>query len=304
MFDYLIGDPHSRYHPVDLIGRLIALIEMMLLKDEYSRVKKRFLGVVLVVAVLVILMIITKGIYSLLTTVKYGPTIFSIFLIWSAVSPRALGRAGSELANLLKAGRIKAARKKLSLIVSRDTAALDESQIAQGAIESMAENTVDALIAPIFYALLGGPLGAIVYRTVNTMDSMVGYRSERYIDFGRAAAKLDDYLNYLPARLSPVILAFAALLVNKRFFQTIKTALANGGNHPSPNSGIAEASMAGALGIRLGGPIIYGGKKRLFGYLGDGNRPRTADISRAVKLLYLSEALIILSLIVPIFIFR
>lgn len=302
VFDHFIGDPHTPYHPIALIGRLIARIESLLLRNTASAIKKRLSGIALVITVAIIIVAFVEAIYFIVAPIKYGRMIFSIFLIWSVVSPRALGRSGVEIADLIKEERIEIARRRLSLIVSRDTASLNNSQIAQGAIESIAENTVDALIAPIFYALLGGPLGAILYRTVNTMDSMVGYRNERYIDFGWAAARLDDCLNYLPARLCAFILALAALLAKKRFFQTIKTSLTDGGNHPSPNSGIAEASMAGALNIRLGGPIYYSGKKRCFGYLGDGRLPREADIRAAVKLLKMSNAIIILSLLPVIFI--
>ncbi len=179
--------------------------------------------------------------------------------------------AGHALAvfKALDRGDLPAARQKAAFMVSRDTGALDEAETARAAVESVAENTVDGVTAPLLFAVLGGPAAAMMYKAVNTLDSMFGYKTERYLKFGWAAARLDDAVNYIPARITAALVPLAAVLVGARPLQSLRCLVRDGKKHPSPNSGLAEAAMAGALGVRLGGVSSYFGEPSTKPYLGD-----------------------------------
>lgn len=215
----------------------------------------------------------------------------------STSSAVALTAAGRELrsvamgiADLLEAGDINAARAELPRLVGRDPSELDESGVAAAVIESVAENSVDAVVAPAFWAIAAGAPGAAAYRAVNTMDAMVGRRDERYINFGWAAARLDDVANYVPARL------FAALVtvLRPRQARAIWAAIRrNAAAHPSPNAGVAEAAVAAAIGRELGGPLRYGTRQENRPRLGVGPRPTTDDIRPAVRLASQAEVLLV-----------
>jgi adenosylcobinamide-phosphate synthase len=172
-------------------------------------------------------------------------------------------------------------------MVGRDTEHLNETGITRAAVESVAENTVDGVLAPLFFAFLGGPVAAMAYKAVNTLDSTFGYRNERYVHFGWASARLDDAANYLPARLAPPLIALAALFLGGSPPNALRICRRDGGRHVSPNSGLSEAAVAGALGIRLGGPVRRQGKTQDMPYLGDPLRPLEKDhIRRANALMF------------------
>jgi adenosylcobinamide-phosphate synthase len=160
----------------------------------------------------------------------------------------------------LAAGDLPLARQRVAMIVGRDTDQLDEAGIARAAVESVAESTVDGVTAPLFFALIAGPVGAMVYRAVNTLDSTFGYKDGRYLHFGWASARIDDVANLIPARLTAPLIAAAALLLRQRPLQSLKILLRDGRKHESPNAGLPEAAMAGALGVQLGGLNTYGGE--------------------------------------------
>ncbi|NCO68147.1 MAG: cobalamin biosynthesis protein CobD, partial [Nitrospirae bacterium] len=160
----------------------------------------------------------------------------------------------------IRAKDIIEARKKLSCIVGRDTQNLSEDGVVKAAAESIAENTNDGIIAPLFYLILGGPVLAITYKAINTLDSMVGYKNDRYIHFGWFSARVDDVANFIPARIAGMLIVISSFLLRKNFKDSLKTMLRDSKKHSSPNSGISEAAMAGALGIRLGGGAFYQGK--------------------------------------------
>jgi adenosylcobinamide-phosphate synthase len=211
----------------------------------------------------------------------------SALFLWSTISIRSLDRAAREILGLLRRGDLATARRRLSLIVGRDTERLGAAEITRATVETVAESISDGVIAPLFYFLLGGAPLACAYRAVNTLDSMVGYRSERYRDFGMAAARLDDVANFLPARLTALLLVGSALLLGLDWRQAWRIAWRDGARHPSPNSGYTEAAVAGALGVQLGGLNYYQGQPSLRPRLGE---PATAlepgHIAGAIRMLY------------------
>jgi adenosylcobinamide-phosphate synthase len=189
----------------------------------------------------------------------------------------------------LKAGNIEEARGKVSLLVGRDTDILDEAGIVRATVESVAENTVDGVTAPLFFAFLAGPVGAILYKAVNTLDSTFGYKNERYREFGWASARLDDVANYIPARLTAMIIPVAAVILQLSPLNSLRILLRDGKKHPSPNSGLTEAAVAGALKVQLGGLNYYFGQPSMRPTLGDPVKELGKnDILRANALMFVT----------------
>ena len=185
------------------------------------------------------------------------------------ISPRSLAEAGQELHHLLIIGDIEEARRKVGWIVGRDTDKLDEPEIVRATVETVAENTVDGIVSPLFFFMIGGLPLAIAYRAANTMDSMIGYKNDKYIYFGRTAARLDDVMNYIPARLTALLFIASATMLRLDYKNAITMMKRDANKHPSPNGGYAEATVAGALHIRLGGYNSYFGKMSFREYMGD-----------------------------------
>ncbi|MDI3328129.1 MAG: adenosylcobinamide-phosphate synthase CbiB [Alicyclobacillaceae bacterium] len=205
---------------------------------------------------------------------------------WIAVAPRSLAEAGRKVAEPLRRGDLPAARRAAGMIVSRCTEDLPEEEIVRAAVESISENIVDAVVAPLLYAFFGGGPAAMAYRAANTLDAMVGYRNRRYRDFGWASARLDDVLNWIPARLTAVLLTAAAGMLGYDARGACRAVRKDARRHPSPNGGWPEAAVAGALGIRLGGWNVYHGRRSFRPYLGRAKRPlEVGDIGRAAELM-------------------
>jgi adenosylcobinamide-phosphate synthase len=204
---------------------------------------------------------------------------FRMLCVWTVLGGRSLAREALRLADALDQGDLDAARRRAPALVGRDPAHLDAGELARAAVESVAENTGDAIVAPLFWCAVAGAPAAAAYRAANTLDAMVGHRSERYLEFGWAAARLDDAANWVPARLGVALVALVA-----GSFGPARTARRDGRSHPSPNAGLLEAAFAGALGVRLGGRNVYDGRAQLRPALGDGRPPAAADIRRAVRL--------------------
>ena len=261
LIDTLVGDPRSSWHPVALIGRLIAWLESVLLVTSDSSLQKRLKGAVLVVTVLAA----TYGIIWFLLAqlaVYFSPTVVIVleaFLLSFTISPRSLSQAGLQIRQRILAGDIPDAQRQVGMIVGRDTHNLGEREITRATVETMAENIVDGIVSPLFFAWLGGVPLAFLYRAVNTMDSMIAYRNERYGDFGMVAARVDDVCNYIPARITGVLVIIAAAILGHQAVGAAQAIWRDAAKHPSPNSGISEAGVAGALGIQLGGLNYYGG---------------------------------------------
>lgn len=270
LLDILIGDPQVSWHPVALIGRMISWWEGILYRKGMSPGKQRLAGVGLVI--LCVLPVLFALYFVLVHLKSYNNLFFiilSALLLWSTISVHSLNRAAREILGLLKKGDLKRARDAVRFIVGRDTDNLDEKEIARATVETVAENISDGIIAPLFYFLIGGAPLACAYRVINTLDSMVGYRNERYLNFGWFAARLDDVANFIPARLTTLLLFLSAFVLRANWRGSIKAVLRDSKKHPSPNSGYPEAAVAGALGIQLGGVNYYGGKPSFRALLGD-----------------------------------
>ena len=255
LLDIMIGDPRWFPHPVRMIGVCIEYTENILRKLVPS---ERVAGIFLAFIIVVGTYLVTYQILVFFYEIRWSLGILvSIIIIFFSLSTRDLLRETGNVLSALKSGNLKKARKNLSRIVGRDTQNLNEQQVAAGCIETSAENIVDGIIAPLFYAFIGGPALAMAYKSINTLDSMVGYKNEKYLNFGWASAKLDDIANFIPARIAAIILPISSYICGADYSNSVKILKRDGQKHPSPNSGIPEAAIAGALGIRLGGPSIY-----------------------------------------------
>ncbi|MDQ1446042.1 MAG: adenosylcobinamide-phosphate synthase [Acidimicrobiaceae bacterium] len=261
--DRAFGEPPVTPHPVSLFGRAMRGVESRVWRDS------RPAGVV------------HAGAGLTLGVAAGAATRSTALATYVAVAGRALGQAAMAVADALEAGDLDLARERLPALVGRDPTGLDEKEIARAAVESVAENTVDAVVAPALWALALGAPGALGYRAVNTMDAMVGHRSERYARYGWAAARLDDAAGLVPARVTALMVAAVRPGAAKAIRRTVR---ADAPAHPSPNSGVAEAAFAAALGLRLGGESRYGDRVELRPPLGDGRPPEPADIASAVRL--------------------
>lgn len=289
LFDALIGDPRSKFHPVVLIGKLISSLEKILRRDSDGYIKKICMGGVLVSLVLLIsygagvLILILVSFTKSLTVKIFVEAITLSFMI----SPRSLAEAARELYYLLTVGNLAQARYKVGWIVGRDTNYLNEGEIVRATVETVSENTVDGIISPLFYFAVGGLPLAIAYRAVNTMDSMLGYKNEKYFYFGRVAARLDDVANFIPARITAILFIAAALILNLDYKNAFNMMRRDAHKHPSPNGGYAEATVAGALNIQLGGINSYFGVPHFRAYMGDPNEIlEPAHILGAIRLMY------------------
>ena len=216
-------------------------------------------------------------------------------LLSFTISPRSLAAAGKEIQQYLWADDLAEARKKVGWIVGRDTQSLDASEVTRATVETIAENIVDGIIAPFFFFFLGGVPLAVAYRAANTMDSMIGYKNDKYLYFGRAAARLDDVLNYIPARITGILLVLAAGILRLDMKNSWRIMRRDAAQHPSPNGGFPEAATAGALGIRLGGMNSYFGKPHFRAYMGDPLETLAAPhITGAIRLMYTATVLFLL----------
>jgi adenosylcobinamide-phosphate synthase len=253
VMDLILGDPRWLPHPVKLIGRMAAGLESPM---------RRAISNARLAGIATALMVI--GITGLLTALlvigayRINPicgNAVSILLLYTTFAARDLASHSAAVYRALKKGDLEHARYRVSWMVGRDTDCLDESGVVRAAVESVAENTVDGVTAPLFFAALGGPIGAMAYKAINTLDSTLGYKNERYIDFGWASARIDDLANYVPARFTAPVVVLAACIMKLRPANALRICLRDSGKHASPNSGITEAAFAGAMGVQLGGPL-------------------------------------------------
>ena len=285
VLDLLLGDPFGSFHPVVWIGKLISVLTGKLLKENDSSAIKRLKGRIIVIIVIAIsvlatgfCVIIAYNINSIL-----GIAVEAI-ITYQCLATKSLYTESMKVYYALKDTSLEAGRTAVSMIVGRDTAALDEAGVTKAAVETVAENTSDGVIAPLIYLAIGGPVLGICYKAINTMDSMIGYKNDKYMDFGRAAAKLDDVVNFVPARISAVLMIIATLFLGKKYntVNAIYIFKRDRFNHPSPNSAQTESVCAGALGIQLAGPASYFGKLKEKPYIGDMLRKiEVEDIKRA-----------------------
>jgi len=289
LLDQLLGDPPAWPHPVRWIGRLIQYLETLL----RPFLPERLGGIVLLLVVTTAAGGLTWLVLELAGWVHEGARLaLASVLVYFGLAARSLECETLQVLEPCRRDDWTMARQRLSLIVGRDTDNLAPEAIYRACIETVAENTSDAVVAPLFYAALAGPVGMWVFKAISTLDSMVGYRNERYLRFGWASARMDDLANFVPARLTWLLLALAALLTGDRAGQALRLGWRDGRKHPSPNAAWAEAAMAGALGVQLGGPSTYGGNPSLKPFLGEATQPLTpAKVRQAIRLMRVASAL-------------
>lgn len=292
ILDLLLGDPRWLPHPVAGIGRLIAVQERVLRRIvQNERAGGILLLIMTVGASAAAAWLILKGAFLLHPIIGF---ILSALLGWTCLAARSLHGESRMVADAIVRGDLASARTNLSCIVGRDTADLDEPALWRATVETVAENTSDGVVAPLLCLMLGGPVLAIAYKAVNTLDSMVGYKNERYIWFGWASARFDDLANWLPARITGLLMVLEAPLAGFSMTRAWWIMVRDGRNHASPNSGIPEAAAAGALGVQLGGTSSYFGKPVVKPTIGDPLRPLSRDAYRGVvRLMYGAEVLLV-----------
>ena len=266
ILDLLLGDPQTAWHPVRFIGRLIEAAEKKLNRGPLRKTAGLSLVILTTGATSIAVWGLMRASAAIHEFLFYA---VSVLLIYFSLSTRSLAEEADKIQTNLKNGDVLQARKNLSMIVGRDTDRLDESEIIRATVETVAESTMDGIVAPLFYAFLGGPVLVWVYKTVNTLDSMVGYKNERFKEFGWAAAKLDGLLNFIPAKTTSLLINVAMLCCGKNWRDSINWTGKFIFKGPEVNSDATEASMAGGLGIRLGGTNYYGSQAVQKPFLGD-----------------------------------
>ena len=282
ILDLLIGDPRWLPHPVEGIGWLIGKLEGPL--GRFGRTGGVLLTVTVVGITYVSTYIVLRLSYNCDMRLGFAA---SCVLIYLSLATRDLDVEVRRVYHSLEGGDVARARWHLSRVVGRDTEGLNQDEVVRAAVETVAENTVDGVISPLFYVFLGGPCLAWAYKAVNTLDSMVGYRDERYRELGWFPARLDDAANWLPARISAILIIMSAFVLRMRWRDAFKIVLRDGRKSASPNSGIPEAGFAGALGIQLGGVNYYRGTPRRTPLVGERVKDREPeDITRAIRLMY------------------
>ncbi|MBQ6180424.1 MAG: cobalamin biosynthesis protein CobD [Ruminococcus sp.] len=293
ILDCIIGDPYNIPHPIKLIGRLISALETTVRK-YFSNLRK---GGILLAMIVIILSTVVPLVILVLCyhiSVILGIAAESIFCCYM-LAARCLCKESMKVCKAAESGDIEAARRAVSMIVGRDTAVLDMDGIIRAAVETVAENTSDGVTAPLFYMGFGGAVGGFFYKSVNTMDSMIGYRNKKYIDIGRYAAKLDDILNYIPSRLTAILMAVSAPIFRLDGCNSLRIWRRDRRKHASPNSAQTESACAGALHIRLAGDAWYFGELHKKPYIGDDDRPvETNDIRRANQMMYGTSILMLI----------
>ncbi len=267
LLDLILGDPRWLPHPIRWMGKAIEALEPRFRHLRLTLVQS---GLLFALALIGAAWLSAALLLWLAAFVHPGAAIvLEILMVYFALSTRSLESAAMSVHAALKSGDLETARRQAAMIVGRDTAELSKTGVARAAVETVAENLVDGVISPLFFAAIGGGPLAMAYKMVNTLDSMVGYKNIRYWEFGRASAKIDDAANFLPARLSVPFIALAAHLLSRTGKRALITAMKEGDKHASPNAGFPEAAFAGALGVWLGGPNSYGGQvvtKPVIGY--------------------------------------
>lgn len=296
LIDFVIGDPPRWPHPVRWIGHLINVVQRAVRRLCHSDRALRIGGGVMWLLVVGLTYGVAWGVLRFAAWVHpwlgWGVEVWMIFTV---LAGRCLARSAEDVARPLRDNNLTESRIKLSWIVGRDTSALQPEQINRAVVETVAENTVDGIIAPLFFLLLGGAPLAMAYKAVNTLDSMVGYKHEKYRAIGMVSARLDDAANFIPARLSWLLISVAAWLCRLDAARALRIGWRDRYNHSSPNCAWSEAAVAGALGIRLGGPNDYFGQRVEKPWIGDARRDIAIDdISRTIRLMWVSSTLALL----------
>jgi adenosylcobinamide-phosphate synthase len=298
VLDVLLGDPRWFPHPVRGLGWLIVKGERALRRLGAGPVRELLYGALLTGGVV---LVASASAFALLWLSRsFGFELFvESLLAWTTLATRSLDREARAVVRLWSGGRHPEARGALSRIVGRDTEALDESELSRAVVETVAESSNDGVVAPLFYLALGGPVAALGYKAVNTLDSMIGHLEPPYLYFGKAAARLDDVCNYVPARLTAVLIALAAIFAGGRPTLAWRVFRRDGSKHPSPNAGQPEAAMAGTLGVRLGGENRYDGALSVKPFLGEElPPPRLSDAVKSLTVMWVVSLVAFLAALV------
>ena len=305
ILDLLIGDPNNPFHPVRGIGLLASKLETIFRKLLKNSLK--IAGLIVWMITIVLTFAITYGIIFVCMKInKYLGIIVQGIIIYFCISAKGLVVEGYKVIKYLNEGNIEKSRKQLSYIVGRDTESLDSKGITRAVIETIAENMSDGVIAPILFAGIFGAAGSMAYKAVNTMDSMFGYKNDKYIEFGYFPAKLDDLFNYIPARVTGILIIISSFFLKRDYKNSFKIYKRDRYNHTSPNSAHPEAAMAGALDIQLGGANYYFGKIVEKPVIGDKIKEiEINDVKKTAEILYLSAVMgFILMVIIKFIIYR
>lgn len=292
ILDMIFGDPHTGMHPICLIGNLIAILDSALNKENVNRNRRIARGALTAAAVIVV----STAFPLIIEIISFNINIWLFFVAetvmdYFVIAAKSLKKESMLVCAAMEAGDTEGARRAVSMIVGRDTKVLDKEGIIKAAVETVAENSSDGVIAPVFYTALCGAAGGFFYKSVNTMDSMLGYINDRYEAFGKAAARLDDVLNYIPSRLSALFIIAAAKFTGLNAAGAWKIFRRDRMKHASPNSAQTESACAGALDVRLAGNAWYGGVLHEKPYIGDDIRPiEPEDIRKACRLMYAASA--------------
>lgn len=295
IIDFFVGDPHAIPHPVVAIGKLISFLDRKLrIGDSDKRDILRGVWTVLIVSAVSI----AVPSFILWVMWKIHPVAYlavNSIMCAQIVAARELVRECSAVEKALEKGDIEGARKAVSYVVGRDTEALDKEDICRAAVETIAENGSDGVIAPLFWMFLFGAVGGFFYKAVNTMDSMLGYKNEKYLYFGRAAARTDDFVNFIPSRISALLMIVSCPLCHLDGKNALRIFRRDRFKHKSPNAAQTESVFAGALNVRLNGPAFYGGVLHEKEYLGDDTRPiAPADIKKSGHLMYTASFMMLI----------
>jgi len=295
VLDLIFGDPQNVVHPVQVIGKIISAGEKVLLRKKYKFLAGAVLNIFTVSMTYTSMYLISKSV-----KISVFFILIEIYLMYTIFSINSLAREGNRVYRILKEGDIEKARKDLSYLVSRDTETMDEKMIIRSTMETISENTVDGIVAPMFYMFLGEMPLAMAYKAINTLDSMVGYKNEKYMDFGKFSAKVDDAANFIPARITGILIVLASMILGYDYKNSLKIFIRDRKNHSSPNSAHSEASVAGALGVQFGGKVSYFGKEIDKPTIGDKTKEfELEDIRKNIRIMYVTSflSLIIFSLI-------
>ena len=295
VIDFILGDPYNLPHPVRWIGNLISGLDRLMYREEDSDKKKFIKGMILAIIVLVvsvslplIILFLTYNVNKILGNIVEG------VMCYYLIAPKSLKKESMKVCKELEKGNTQGARYAVSMIVGRDTESLDEKGISKAAVETVAENTSDGVTAPIMYIAVGGAGLGFLYKAVNTMDSMIGYKNDKYMYFGRFAAKLDDVLNYIPSRVTALFMIGASGILGYDFKSAFRIWKRDRRKHKSPNSAQTEAVCAGALGLELAGDAYYFGKLVKKDTIGDNKREIEArDIKRVNNIMYVTSVMVL-----------
>ncbi len=292
LLDLIFGDPTWAWHPTRIIGGLIKRLEKLLNTSNINKIFAGSILVILVVGITIICVWVSLKLAMAIHPVFYFS--FSVLFIYFAISMKDLGLEAGKVQNALLGKDIQQARHNLSMIAGRDTEGLSESEVIRATVETVSESTMDGIIAPIFYAFLGGPVLVWAYKAINTLDSMVGYRNERFIDFGKASAKLDALANLIPAKITSFLIFISGWGYRKEWFNSNRWVVRYFLKGTRYNSEATEAAMAGVLGVQLGGLNFYDSVPMQKELIGDNLYPlEMKHIKKSIKISYISSALFV-----------